>query len=661
MRRATLVFSIILVALGLPGNHWSARSLVVAQDAAAPAAAKPNNDEAFTAAIELIPESVAGLIRVSDVPKFCTKFKETNFGRLLDDPAMQPFIESQREQARSYFENLGNRVGLRLEDLYDVSSGEAVVAWLPFESDARRPYTLVVVTDVRGRQKQVDKALAKIDADLKRGQWTRKDQTHLNQEIRVYDGKPKPGQIKIEQIALASTGDRLIASDRDSVVIDILDAIAGESRSAPIAGNDQFKDIMKRSAEDLLEVATKDKAFLAAEWFARPFSMGRIMRESLGIDRGDQIDVLQLLENQGFDAVQAAGGAAVIAGKQFDVLHRGHVLAPPTGKGAEKYTKAARMLALLNQPIEDIPVWVGDYIAGCTRINLDIEKAFWAAETLVNEALDDDLFRGIVEGIRDDEAGPQIDLEKDVLPNLAKHILLMSDNTEPVNTESERLLGAIRVTNPDVIKEVIRKTMEVDPDASLIEGPEGVDIWQVSNDGVSEDEFEDDLFDDFGDEEIEESEPILSRWAAALVPIGKNSKHAYLMVSSHPELLQDVAGRIMGTVEGSSLAGEPEIASVLEKFEELGFEDASVNRVVRTRLSLRAKYQLLRRGELKDNDSLISSLIRRLIEDESDDADPRADVQKLPPLKQIEKYFPVGGNVVRTTDDGWSLTGFFLK
>ena len=40
---------------------------------------------------------------------------------------------------------------------------------------------------------------------------------------------------------------------------------------------------------------------------------------------------------------------------------------------------------------------------------------FWASETLLNEAFGDEIFKDIIEGIRDDEDGPQIDIAKNVL------------------------------------------------------------------------------------------------------------------------------------------------------------------------------------------------------------------------------------------------------
>ncbi|WP_149752801.1 membrane or secreted protein [Rubripirellula obstinata] len=616
----------------------------------------------YQAAIKLLPDTVAGLVRVPDVPAFCEAFKTTNIGRLLEDPSMQPFIESQRERAKSYFESLNNKIGVKLDDIYHISSGEAVLAWLRFDNDRRRPFAVVAVADVRGRKKESLDAIEKIDADLKAGGWNRTDKTFRDETIRVYNIKPKPGQLKVEQIAICLNDVRIIASDRESVVTDLLDAVAGQPKGPSISQLGLFKTVLTRSARAIRQPATADGGTIAMEWFARPFQMGRIVRESINIDRGTQLDILKLLEDQGFDAVLAAGGIAVMAGKEFDLIHKGFVLAPPTTNKPSKYENAARMLQFDNEPLATIPDWIGDNVASLTRINVKIEEAFWAAESLVNDALDDELFREVIDGIRDDEDGPQIDIANNVLPNLDNRILMLTDNTQPVQIDSERLLVAIRIKNGTVIRDSIRKAMEAEPDASKMEGPTGVEIWRVQK-GEAEDDFGADLFDDFeetDEDDVDAAPPLLDHWAIALVQQGPSSDAPYLMFSSHPELLVETAKRIM---EGApaGLANVANVQRVFDSMQALGADSVAYDRIARMELSLRAKYQLLRRGELKDSDSIVASLMRRIVEKQDDGQPDPLNARKLPPLKDIEQYMPEYGSFFETTEDGWALTGFFLK
>jgi hypothetical protein len=382
------------------------------------------------------------------------------------------------------------------------------------------------------------------------------------------------------------------------------------------------------------------------------------VRESLEVDRGNQVDVLKLLENQGFNVIKAAGGIFAMAGNKYDLLHRGFVIMPQS-----KLEKAARMLALYNAPLAPVPMWVHQDTASFNRLNLRIEDAFWASETLINEAFGDEIFRDIIEGIRDDEDGPQIDIAKNVLPNLDDQVILVTDNTLPANVNSERMLVAIRVKNAAAIKTAIRKAMEVEPDASKMDVLPGVEIWRVQR-GESETDFDAELFGDlelgFDDEGADEAPPLLDHWAIALVDKGPGSTSPYLMFSSHPEFLVATAKRIQQGAKGG-LDAQPAIQAVVTSLKELGCGSPAFDRVVRTKLSLRVKYELLRTGDLKDSDSILSTVVRRMFEDDEGGQPDPLNAEKLPPLQKIEKHLPDGGSYFERSDDGWSITGFLLK
>lgn len=617
-------------------------------------------EDGYIAAVDLLPDSTAGLLRVPDFPSFCTGWDETNLGKLLKDPLLEPFVESQRERSRKYFESIDSKVGLRPADLYDIASGEVVAAWLPFERDKRRPYAVCVIADSRGMRQQVDAMLDKIDADLRSQGATRKDVEHGDQIVRVYTREPKPGQLKIEEIVITADDTRVIAADRDTVVFDLLDAAGGSPKGPPLRGVESFLTVMARS-HDSLQKDLGD-GLIGLQWFARPFAMGRILREVFEVDRGTQVDILKLLENQGFDAIRAAGGAVGLGVGEFDFLHRGVVLAPPTADEPDRYELGARMLQFPNIDLGDLPGWIAPDLASVLRVNWRMEPAFWAAETVVNEAFGEDIFRPTLRDIRDDQEGPQIDIVEDVLPNLDDHAIMVTDNTLPAGLDSERMLVAIRVKDGDKIREVVARTMEVEPDVTILDAIPGVDIWVVDRDQTDID-FGSDLFVDLGiDDDIEADKPppLLEHWAIAQVDRGPDGRESYLMFSSHPDLLIETAKRIL---EDNGRAPPPagEFAAAGQALRSLGAGPVAVERVVRPGLSLRVKYELFRKGELQDIDSIGASLLRRLFRAaEVTDPEP-VEAEKLPPMSQIEHYFRPAGSFVETTDDGWTLNSFILK
>jgi hypothetical protein len=297
-----------------------------------------------------------------------------------------------------------------------------------------------------------------------------------------------------------------------------------------------------------------------------------------------------------------------------------------------------------------------------------MEEAFWAAGNVVDEAFDEELFRTMIRDIKEDEAGPQIDIEDNVLPNLADEIVLITDNTMPATLDSERMLIAIAINDADAIELAVRKMMEVEPNVTKRETLPGVEIWVVDRDDADvEIAAEDDLFKDLGLEEEAETEeppPLLDRWAISLVRrgggAGTDDADAYLMFSSHSDLLVETAKRYREGAAGG-LAEVPEVERVATAMKALGAGEVAYNRVVRPVLSLRAKYELLRQGKLRELDSVGASLLRRVVEPDGGDDPNRLNAAKLPPIEAIEHYFKPGGGFITTTDDGWTLNGFILK
>ena len=204
--------------------------------------------------------------------------------------------------------------------------------------------------------------------------------------------------------------------------------------------------------------------------------------------------------------------------------------------------------------------------------------------------------------------------------------------------------------------------MEVEPDASMMDVLPDVEIWRVQR-GEGGDDFDTELFGDLElglEEETDEPPPLLDHWAIALVNKGPGSESPYLMFSSHPDLLVLAAKRIQeGAKKG--VASLPQVQAVTASLTELGCESPVFDRVVRTRLSLRAKYQLFRQGKLKESDSILASLARRMFEDEEGSQPDPLNAAKLPPIEQIEKHLPDGGSFFESIDEGWSMTGFLLK
>lgn len=625
-------------------------------------------DENYVPAIRLVPDSAAGMARIPSVPNLVTAWEKTNLAALAHDPAMQPFIEFQKSISSQKSETLGFEIGIRPEDLLDVATGEAVAMWLPFEDDPRRPYAVAMIVDIRGNEAQARGLLEQVDKDLKAAGATRQVTMWAKQEIRRYSLKPLPGQLKVDEVAITMNEQRLIATDRESVLVSLLESATGKDTQPKLERAADYIGVQEQTAN---RAGESPDATVGLEWFARPIAMGRIVKEVAKIDRGRQVNILNLLERQGFDAVAAVGGRLTLGEGDFDLRHTGFIWAPPIPGEPDRYRLAARMLRAINVPDQPIPAWVGPSIASFAKINWELSKAFWYAETLVDDAVGEPLFQDLLDGIRDDQLGPQIDIAKDVIPNLGEHVIILSDNVAPADLRSERMLVAIETTDATTLRQVVRKTMEVDPDATIVPSPvSGVEVYRVLRTEEPID-FEAELFSDLGIEADEDAPaPLLNEWAITVLDdpsreAAGGKTPGYLVFSSHPELMLETVERLSAAGPQASLGETPEMISLrkhLEAFESeaAAQEGHAIVRMARTDLTLRAKYSLMREGKLRDSDSVMASLFRRIFISK-DDGTEDLGTDKLPPFEQIQKYFRPAAGISQATPLGWTLDGFLLK
>ncbi len=664
LRRAALAITVVAASSGSFGNS--------ASDA-----------QEYVPALNLIADTAAGVVRIPDVPDLCDAWKTTTLASLTQDPVMQPFIELQRKRSEERAGMLGFNIGLRPRDVLEMASGEAVVAWLPYR-DERRPFALALIVDIRGRRAQADQVIAQVDTDLRAAGATLKETPYGEEKVLVYTLRPTPGQIKIDQIAITINDTRVIATDRDSLVYSMLDAVAGRDEQPKIDQLPAFAGIQQQiaapapaagdqPAAEEADVAGDNPQVADAkeprvEWFARPLAMGRIVKEAARVDRGQQVDVLNLLERQGFDAIEAVGGHLTVGHPQYDLLHRGFVWAPPVPGQQERFRLAARMLPTSNAEARPVPQWVGASIATFTRLNWNLADAFWHTESLINDAFGDEIFRDILDGIRDDQDGPRIDIAKEVIPNLGTQLIILTDNLMPADPRSERVLVAVETSNAAAVRKAVRQAMEVEPDATLIpSGIAGVDVYRVLRTNDPND-FEAELFDDLGlgaDLDSEAPPPLLNQWAITVIEdtaaASASGRPGYLIFSSHPELLLETIGRFGAAAAAADGFGDqPDVQAVSEQLLALGGSERMFDRITRTNLAFRAKYSLVREGRLRDSDSILASLFRRIFEAHEEARDDLG-TDQLPPFEQVEKYFRPAGGISRATEQGWTLDGFLMK
>ncbi len=119
--------------------------------------------EKIPAAEKLFPQSTQGFISIANVENLIRHFDNTQLGKLAADPVMKPFAEDVKRQFESRWSNVHDRLGVTLEDLRDVPSGEVSIGLI---EPAKKQSAIAITVDITGRGEQAREMLEKINRNL---------------------------------------------------------------------------------------------------------------------------------------------------------------------------------------------------------------------------------------------------------------------------------------------------------------------------------------------------------------------------------------------------------------------------------------------------------------------------------------------------------------
>ncbi len=119
-----------------------------------------------------LPASTTFWLSVPDVLTLKTQFDETDFGRLTHDSDMQPFIEAMTKQVRDWADAKNVRLGLTLDDIAGLESGEICIAGiLPRDAGKGKgigagSHGLVFLVDVSGTIEEANELMEKVGKEM---------------------------------------------------------------------------------------------------------------------------------------------------------------------------------------------------------------------------------------------------------------------------------------------------------------------------------------------------------------------------------------------------------------------------------------------------------------------------------------------------------------
>lgn len=655
-------FHIVLVAIvsaTLAGFSCGSPSLVQAQD-----------KKTKIASENLLPATTKAWFSVPDGDLLKQQFEKTQFGKLTQDEELKPFIDSIREQVKGWINQKNVRLGLRIEDLKGVRSGEFCLAGiLPDQEEdeklGRGSHGMVLLVDVSETEEQARKLLSKIDKEMIEQGATREEMEDVN-GVAVFRWKLKqrPNSLRKNRSAFqAIAGGWMVASDNEDIFRDVIrravdvDAIVADETLASTAPFQNVHDETKIEGIDDNHV----------RWFIDPFGYLKLAQAIADEEqefRQRRDDWATTLKKLGFGAFQGIGGVVNFATYDHEVLIRTFVYAPRTGD--ERDSRVFGLVDFRNrngasfEPPSFVPYDSAAYFSGVWNMTSAIKNVGDVVDAFLQE---EGLFEQMLVSFKTDM---KIDLHE-VVDSFDDQLFVVSEKYESetgeINEESERVLIALKLKDkPDAAIDAFKKNLIGPATVSKIGEIEVLEIDTTAEDpdlADLDDPF-DDSFDDLDlDSDDEEEAPkefslFEKRYIASV--------EGYLLIANRREYLEKIL-ELKQTEELQDCDDYREIAKALGKLSEKN--RVSFQQFGRIDRAIKTNYEMLRKGRMGSSKTVLARVLNRMMMSETDaeNRKQQIDGSKLPADfdKHVAPYFGPMGWVMETAENGWLITGIVLK
>ncbi len=611
----------------------------------------------------LLPKTTVGFVSATNSIRLTEQWNKTQLSKLMADPVMKPFADDFRLQMQSQWSVLADRLGIHLDDLRGVSTGEASLALIQPQPGKAAASLLL---DVTGNLDKAKALLSKARAGLKGGgaketlQKIRGISVYvfavpLSQDQQVAAGKGgTTATAAMGQTVYFLTENFFGACDDLAVVQDILTRLVNSGQADSLSQVPGYQMVMKRCAADAPDYVP------GIRWFIHPLGYAEAVRAATPPEkRRKGKTIIEIMRNQGYTAVKGVGGYVDVSTDGYQILHRTAVFAPPP------YKESMQMFVFPNGKDFAPQPWVGRDVATYFTIYVDILNAFDNFGSLYDEIINEKgVWKQTLDGMATDPSGPQIDLRKELIANLGQRVTMVTDYNLPITTTSERLLWAIETKDEAAVAKAIEKCVKNDPTIKKRDIAGHV-VWEI----VEEEDAEvpkldvnvpsltpkkDDGKSKSAEKDDQETEGHFLPHGAIAVARGQ------LFIASHIDFLIKT---LKPLDENSRLATQPEFQQVWDvTLNKLGLKEQSSRGFSWTDRAVQPTYELIRQGKMPQSESLLGRTLNSMASSGKSGVPrhQRIDGSKLPDFEVVRKALGPSSAAMTSEENGWFTKGVLM-
>jgi hypothetical protein len=460
-------------------------AIVICTGLSQPHTAIGAEESATPGAPRLLPKDTLAYIRIDSADNFRSDMESSSIGRMMNDPKLRPFVGELYSTMSQLFEQFGTQLGLSLDELLAIPTGQIAAAAMPAnlsdrdeelaeeETDSDSPEAIRRRIERKRRQqnaiagifileagKNLDNMMSLIDRLEERmiqGGYVRRTSKADGTTI-VKLLPPRQGPPEVEYF---TKDDTLVFGIGHETAAKALDQWTGKSEEDSLADRADFTSLMSRciGAEETRPQIT---------FFLDPYHfVERIVNRG-----GAAALVWPLVENLGISKIRGMGGSSYQGGDVFEDIAHFHILLDPPRDG---------MFGVLRPETGDTtpPKWVPSNVSSYTTLNWNFEQTYENVDKLLATFQGAEPLKRFIEDPAKQAAG--VSIKDDVLSNLTGRIVTCAWMEPPVRLNSRTSAFALEIKDELNAKSLIAKIRDRRPNDLEVETIGGVVVYSLKN------------------------------------------------------------------------------------------------------------------------------------------------------------------------------------
>jgi hypothetical protein len=358
---------------------------------------------------KMLPRDTLLYAHVSSVPDLIAAFNETNFGRMINDPQIKPFMQGALETANNMLTQVKERTGMSIEELAKLPQGEISFALLPRDPNGTKTEGLdmAIIVDCGDSIIAARKVSDKVRGGFEDAGYRVRQEAIDGFAVSLYEygNGNSPAFVLFER-------DNTMAVCSGMDVAKFLLARWTNGGDDCLAENGDFVAAMDRCR------GVKDET-PQVTFFADPISMARELSRG---NPGAQI-ALAMLPALGLDGFLGVGGSLVLATEDFDSIFQIHVLLQSPRSGVLD-------LVAMDAGDDTPPPWMPADVASYLSVHWNFEDFFAKGTKLGDNFMGEGAMANRVNDRAIRTLG--VDFQHDLMPYLTGRLLHLTWFERPV-------------------------------------------------------------------------------------------------------------------------------------------------------------------------------------------------------------------------------------